>query len=216
MRRIAGFVTATLIAAALAITSNPAAAAGPKTLWVTYDETEFLTTRRLAVTETFDHPRTFFRNQRIVSYAGLKLRSLDPAPPWWAVGPAGSGSCPQDCALGRGFRYLGPFGDDLGMSMHVPSDWDEFVYSLGFRLIASHPENRFVVRVIEDDGKVTPVRLPADIGEIYVGLHSSMGIKKVVIVQRADLSGGRLANFKIDDLSRSHFNCGTCGSPDWD
>ncbi len=78
------------------------------------------------------------------------------------------------------------------------------VRSFGFRLDVFGYPNQFLIRVRDRDGAVSRIWLPRDVGDIYVGLHSPIGLDRIVIHQRPDKANGVETNFAIDQFSRSY------------
>ncbi len=207
MRRLVGGIVVGLIALVAIGGGSPVSSERTRsdTLFIDDDEADFLAKRRVAVTETFDHPTEFSPDQRIVNFQGMKFKSLDPEPPFWSVGQLGDADCPEVCYLVRGFSDAGPGSDELAMTVRFRDGGA--VFTLGFELVGTARRsdgtplpNQFVIRIVEVDGSVTPIRLPANIGDTYIGLHSAIGIRKVVILQNHE---SNLTNFGLDNVSRS-------------
>ncbi len=169
-------------------------------LTVTYDEDAFLTANRIRVTQTFDDPTEFPPEQRTVHFQGVRFRSKDTAPPYWRVGgvPGATVQCPEVCRLYRAFSD----DPDETADMKIAFRKRGSVRSFGFLLDIFGSPNQFVIRVVESDGTVTPIWLPPDARDTYVGLHSRIGIKKIVIEQPNQAEG--YGNFAIDQFSRSY------------
>ncbi len=170
-------------------------------LTVTYDEDAFLQANRISVTQTFDDPKEFPPEQRAVMFDGVRFWSKDTAPPYWRVGGVEGATvqCPEVCSLYRAFRD----GADSEV-MTIAFRNHGVVRSFGFELSPFGSPNQFVIKVVEADGRVTPIWLQRDAGTTYLGLHSRIGIRKVVITQRPDKADGVSANFSIDQVSRSY------------
>lgn len=169
-------------------------------LSVTYNEDLFLAKNSIRVTQTFDHPTEFPPEQRTVYFQGVRFRSKDTAAPYWRVGGVEGADvqCPEVCRLYRAFSD----GPDETADMKITFRRRGSVRSFGFLLDVFGAQNQFVIRVVESDGKVTPIWLPPDTGDIYVGLHSRIGIRKIVIQQPNQADG--FGNFAIDEFSRSY------------
>ncbi|HEX2704167.1 MAG TPA: hypothetical protein VHM65_00265 [Candidatus Lustribacter sp.] len=148
------------------------------------------------MTETFDDPVAFAPERRIVSFQGVRFWSKDPSPPYWTVGDA------EGATLYRKFSDGADTGD---LAVSFVKDGD--VRSFGFLLNPFGHPNQIAIRVVEVDGTVTLVLLPQNAGATYFGLHSRIGIEKVVIGQRPDLAGG-WTNFSLDRVSRGHIMSG--------
>jgi len=185
-----------LAAVALFVGVAPASAAGPS-VTVTYDEAEFLADNPIRRTVTFENyvdGKEFPAAQRNVNIRCSRIRSLDPANPSWYID-----GDEDDKSLSRTFAGTsGPDTADVGITFCR----GKVVKAFGFRI--DPIGGVFVIRVTEADGSITrigPMELaPGE--ETYFGLTSHMGIKRVVIAQRADLAGG-YANYSLDDISRS-------------
>jgi hypothetical protein len=196
----ARLLLAALSTAALVLGASPAlaAASGPV---LTLDEQQFLSSRPIVSTETFDEfstPTEFPTTQRRVVIDGVRYRSVDVAPPWWIVDQEFF-TQPTNVLFRRfsnGFETTA----DLAVAFRDGGS----ARAIGFRLNPFATNNRFELRVTEADGATTTVALPIGIvGPQYVGLSSPNRIRRVVITQRSDLPGVSLSNFSLDDVSRS-------------
>jgi hypothetical protein len=168
---------------------------------VTHDEAAFLAANKIWVTQTFDEAMTFPAEKRAVTFQGVRFWSKDTADPYWRVGGVEGAEvqCPEVCRLYRAFSD-GP-NDTADMALSFRNHGA--VRSFGFLLNVFGSPNQFVIRVQERDGTVSRIWLPSDVGDIYLGLHSRIGIDRIVIHQRPDKADGSEVNFAIDQFSRS-------------
>ena len=74
--------------------------------------------------------------------------------------------------------------------------------ALGFRLQVVATPNQVELVVTEANGAVTSFFLPPDMYELYLGLQSSVGIKRVLIRQHPELTAGGMGNISLDDVTR--------------
>lgn len=200
--RLATFrlLLAALSTAALVLGASPAigAVSGPV---LTLDEQQFLSSRPIVSTETFEEfstPTEFPTTQRRVVIDGVRYRSIDPAPPWWIVDQE-SFAEPTN-ALFRRFSNGFGFTADLAVAFRDGGS----ARALGFRLYAFATNNRFELQVTEANGAVTTLALPIGmVGPTFVGVSSPNRIRRVRITQRSDISGVSLSNFSLDEVSRS-------------
>ena len=168
---------------------------------VTHDEAAFLAAHRIWVTQTFDEAVNFPAEKRAVTFQGVRFWSKDTAAPYWRVGGVVGAEvqCPEVCRLYRAFSDDPNDTVDMALSFRNQGA----VRSFGFLLDVFGSPNQFVIRVRDRDGAVSRIWLPRDVGDIYLGLHSRIGIDRIVIHQRPDKAEGVETNFAIDQFSRS-------------
>jgi hypothetical protein len=169
---------------------------------VTNDESAFLDANRIWITQPFDEAVIFPPEKRAVTFQGVRFWSKDTAAPYWRVGGVVGAEvqCPEVCRLYRAFSEDPNESVDMAISFRNGGA----VRSFGFLLDAFGYPNQFVVRVRERDGTVSRLWLPRDVGDIYLGLHSRIGIDRIVIHQRPEKADGVETNFAIDQFSRSY------------
>jgi hypothetical protein len=191
---LAALSTVTLV---LGASPAQAAASGPV---LTLDEHQFLSSRPIVSTETFEEfstPTEFPTTQRRVVIDGVRYRSIDPAPPWWIVDQEFFAE-PTN-VLFRRFSS----GFDVTINLAIAFRDGGSARALGFRLNPFATNNRFELQVTEANGAVTTLALPIGmVGPQYVGVSSPNRIRRVLITQRSDISGVSLSNFSLDDVSR--------------
>ena len=189
-----------LSATALFLGASPAeaAASGPV---LTLDEQQFLGSRPIVSTETFDEfttPTEFPITQRRVVIDGVRYRSVDKAPPWWIIDQEFFAQ-PTNVLFRR---FSNGFGTTADLAIAFRDGRP--ARAIGFRLNPFATNNQFELQVTEANGAITTLALPVGIvGPQYVGLSSPNRIRRVLITQRSDIPGVSLSNFSLDDVSRS-------------
>jgi hypothetical protein len=178
------------------IMASPAHAQNPS-LTVSYDRTQFLATYPIIATQTFDQiaPKDFPPAQRRVTFNGVSFLSLGNEPPGWAViarstvGAQGSGNFLMRHASLSDVRITFACGGS--------------VKAFGFVL---HPAGFAIFQLVVTltNGQVRTVVLPTlsdPVGD-FIGLYTPVGMARVKIHQIMT-SDGTIANFAVDDVSRS-------------
>lgn len=196
-------LTAALLSAALVLPTAPWAAAGVGDAVLTFNESGFLRSRPIVSTETFEEfasPTEFPTNQRRIVIDSVRYRSVDPAPPFWTIELDGF-PMPDNVLL----RRFSSGADTAQLALGFRDGGS--VRAVGFRLQPFATSNRFEIVVTEANGNTTSSLLAADIGTRYIGLSSPNRIKRVLISQRPEPSGG-FTNFALDDVSRSRIAAG--------
>jgi hypothetical protein len=193
-------LTAVLSCVALILGGAPVTAAASPGAVLTFDEHQFLSSRPIVSTETFDEfasPTNFPPNRHRVVIDAVRFRSVDAAAPYWAV-EREEFAVPTN-ALFRRFAE----GFELSADLAVAFRDGGSVRALGFRLFPFGTPNSFELVVTEADGTSTSFALPTDISAPqFVGLSSPNRITRVLIRQRGDGTGGGISNFSLDDVSR--------------
>jgi hypothetical protein len=196
--RAARLLAAALVAAPLAVAVQPSAAstAGPT---LTFDKAAFLSSHRIVSTETFDEfatPTEYPPRQRRVVIDSVRFRSVDPAPPSWAI-DAGVAS-PDNALLRRFNSGSGPLGS---LQLAIAFRDGGSSPALGFLLQPVATTSQFELVVTEANGDATSYVLPRDIGDTYIGVSSPNGVTRVLIRQHLETGVG-LTNFAVNDVSR--------------
>lgn len=193
-------LTAVAPAAASRAAAPGAATAGsscpPSTsvVTVTCDEAAFLRRGGIVARETFEVTRVFDPARKVVPFSGMKFVSWDAADPSWSVDPIGT-------ANGKLYRKFSD-GTDTTSNASIYFAGRGSVEQVGLLLHPFGYPNQFVIRVVRVDGREIDLKLPRDTGDVYLGLSSDVGIKKVKILQQPWLAGGGSTNFGLDNVSR--------------
>ena len=209
MRRHGSAVVATGVLLMSLVAIGPAGASGsagtveararsscpPSTssLTVTCDEAAFLRGDGIVVRETFEVPRTFDQARKVVPFSGMKFVSWGGSSPYWTVDPIGTEN-------GTLYRRLSDGTDTANASIYFAGRGS--VERVGFLLHPFGYPNQFVIRIIGADGSQTDLRLARDIGDVYLGLSSTVGITKVKVLQYPWLADGVFTNFGFDNVAR--------------
>jgi hypothetical protein len=193
-----------LLAAPLALVAqSPAANAEPGVV-VTFDEAGFLSSSPVVTTETFEEfpiPTEYPPTQRRVVIQSVRYRSIENTSPSWVIDLDPAAVTTPDSAL---FRRFNSGAGAVGLLRAAIAFRDGgSVPALGFRLepFAIFSPNAFELIVTETNGDITSFPLPRDIDDTYIGLSSPNGIKRVVVTQHSEITGG-VVNFAFDDVSR--------------
>jgi hypothetical protein len=198
-RRAARVLAAALVAAPLALTASGGAAEAAPGATVTFDQTSFLSSNPIVSTETFDEfasPTEYPPTQRRVVIDAVRYRSVDPAPPGWVID---AGVASPDNALFRRFSTgSGPLGS---LQLAIAFRDGGSSTAIGFLLQPFATTSQFELVITEASGDVTTMLLPRDIGDTYIGVSSPNRIKRVLIRQHSEISGG-VTNFAVNDVSR--------------
>src|SRR5436190_5081148 len=172
---------------------------------MTFDEAAFLNSAPLVTTETFNEypsPTEFPPDQLRIVSKSIRFRSVDPSPePGWIIDLDGFPN--PDNVL---FRHFAVNGFEGTGQLAIAFRDGHSVPAVGFRLQAFGTPNQIELLVTETDGAVTSFFLPRDMYELYIGLTSPNGIKRVLIRQHPELTAGGMSNFSLDDVSRGQLS----------
>ena len=186
--RAARIIAGVLVVAPLMVAAHGSSADAVAATTLTFDKTAFLSSNPIVSTETFDEfatPTEYPPTQRRVVIDAVRFRSVDPGTPSWVV-DAGVAS-PDNALLRRFNSGSGPLG-----SLQL---------AIAFRDGGSSPALGFLLQPFATRGHTTSYLLPRDIGDTYIGVSSPNGVKRVLIRQRSEISGG-VTNFAVNDVSR--------------
>jgi hypothetical protein len=202
--RVLRLVMAGLLSVSLGLVLHPPSAAAGTGVALTFDEGGFLSSSHIVTTETFEEfptPTEYPPTQRRVVIQSVRYRSIENTSPSWVIDADPAETTPDNVLLRRFNSGAGAVG--LLRAAIAFRDGGS-VTALGFRLepFATLSPNAFELIVTDANGAVTSLPLPRDIDDTYIGLSSPDGIKRVVITQHSEVTGG-VVNFAVDDVSRS-------------
>jgi hypothetical protein len=203
-RRTSSLLIGALLAAPVIVVTQPPAAVGEASVTLTFDEAGFRASQPIVTTETFEEfptPTEYPPTQRRVVIQSVRYRSIEDTPPSWAIDLDPAEVASEDNVLLRRFNQgAGPVGR---LRAAIAFRDGGSVPALGFRLepFATSSPNAFELIVTEANGNVSSFQLPRDIDDTYIGLSSPNGLKRVVVTQHPETTGG-IVNFAFDDVSR--------------
>jgi hypothetical protein len=197
--RAARIVAGMMVAAPLMVAAHGSTAEAAAATNLTFDEAAFLSSNPIVSTETFDEfatPTEYPPTQRRVVIDAVRYRSVDPGTPSWVI-DAGVAS-PDNALLRRFNSGSGPLGT---LQLAIAFRDGGSSRALGFLLQPFATTSQFELIVTEATGDTTSYLLPRDIGDTYLGVSSPNGVKRVLIRQHSEISGG-VTNFAVNDVSR--------------
>jgi hypothetical protein len=193
-----------LLSAPLVLVSPLSAAAAESDVTLTLDEAAFLSSAPIVTTETFEEfpiPTEYPPTQHRVVIQSVRYRSIEHTSPSWVIDLDPAADTAPDSVLFR--RFNSGAGAVGRLRVAIAFRDGGSVDALGFRLepFAQLSPNAFELIVTEANGDTTSFLLPRDIDDTYIGLSSPNRIKRVLVTQHSELTGG-IVNFAFDDVSR--------------